>query len=62
MIVTTSFLAIALVYIKGFPFGAGIWFFVFAGFFDALFWGASLKKSLMVSRHSLLARFLALLT
>jgi KUP system potassium uptake protein len=44
MIVTTSFLAIGLVYIKGFPFGVGIWFFVFAGFFDALFWGASLKK------------------
>lgn len=44
MIVTTSFLAIALVYIKGFPFGVGIWFFIVAGFFDALFWGASLKK------------------
>ncbi|ORY80251.1 potassium transporter [Leucosporidium creatinivorum] len=44
MIVTTSFLAIALVYIRGFPFGVGIWFFIFAGFFDALFWGASLKK------------------
>ncbi|KAF8604432.1 potassium transporter [Ceratobasidium sp. AG-I] len=44
MIVTTSLLAIQIPYVKHLPGVFGVAFFVFFGFIDGLFWGASIKK------------------
>ncbi|KAG8998521.1 hypothetical protein FRB94_006866 [Tulasnella sp. JGI-2019a] len=44
MIVTTSLVAIQMYYTKHLPWPLAITFFFMFGFFDGLFWGASLKK------------------
>ncbi|KAF9517117.1 hypothetical protein BS47DRAFT_1436128 [Hydnum rufescens UP504] len=44
MIVTTSFIAIQLYCLKQQPIALSILFFLVFGFFDGLFWGASLRK------------------
>ncbi|KAF5319910.1 hypothetical protein D9611_011090 [Ephemerocybe angulata] len=44
MLSTTGLLAIQMVYVKRWPKVVPILFFAVWGFFDALFWGASLKK------------------
>ncbi|KAG8720565.1 hypothetical protein FRC08_018842 [Ceratobasidium sp. 394] len=44
MIVTTSLLAIQIPFVKRLPAILGVAFFVFFGFIDGLFWGASLRK------------------
>ncbi|KAM0793786.1 hypothetical protein ACM66B_001203 [Microbotryomycetes sp. NB124-2] len=44
MFVTTCFLAISIVYIKGLPVWIAVIFFFASGFIDALFFGATLKK------------------
>ncbi|KAG8743230.1 hypothetical protein FRC10_000231 [Ceratobasidium sp. 414] len=44
MIVTTSLLAIQIPFVKRLPAIFGVAFFVFFGFIDGLFWGASLRK------------------
>ncbi|KAG8750690.1 hypothetical protein FRC12_012763 [Ceratobasidium sp. 428] len=44
MIVTTSLLAIQIAFVKRLPAILGVAFFIFFGFIDGLFWGASLRK------------------
>lgn len=44
LIVTSSFIALSIVYVKKLPIVLGVGFFLVFGFFDGLFWGASLKK------------------
>lgn len=44
MIITTIMLAVAVVQIKRVHWIFAIAFFLFFGFFDALFWGATLRK------------------
>jgi KUP system potassium uptake protein len=44
MIATSSLVAIQMRYVKGLPIIVALAFFVFYGFIDGLFWGASLKK------------------
>ncbi len=44
MIVTTSLIALSIPFVKHLSFLFGIAFFLFFGFIDGLFWGASLKK------------------
>ncbi|KAK4050374.1 hypothetical protein OIV83_003443 [Microbotryomycetes sp. JL201] len=44
MFITTCFISISLVYMKGQPAWFGVIFFFVSGFFDAIFFGAALKK------------------
>lgn len=44
MFVTTFLIAISMSYVRGWLFIVGFGFFVFFGFLDGLFWGASIKK------------------
>lgn len=44
MIVTTSLIAFQIPYVKQLPWLLGVTFFIFFGFLDGLFWGASLRK------------------
>lgn len=44
MIVTTTLIAVQIFAIKQLPLIVAIAFFLFFGFLDGLFWGASLKK------------------
>jgi len=44
MLVTSSLIAIQIPLVKRLPWVLGLAFFLFFGFFDGLFWGASLRK------------------
>jgi KUP system potassium uptake protein len=44
MFTTTVMIAIQMRYVKGWPIASGLIFFVVFGFFDGVFWGASLRK------------------
>ncbi|WVR04896.1 hypothetical protein IAU60_001908 [Kwoniella sp. DSM 27419] len=44
MFVTTTLIALSIPVVKGLPWVLGVAFFLLFGFFDGLFWGASLKK------------------
>lgn len=44
LIITTTMLAISVVHLKHLPVLAGIVFFLFFGFLDGLFWGATLPS------------------
>ncbi|KZO92922.1 potassium transporter [Calocera viscosa TUFC12733] len=44
MLVTSSLIAVQIPMVKRLPWILGVLFFLFFGFFDGLFWGASLRK------------------
>lgn len=44
LFVTTTLISVSIPFVKHLPYILGLAFFLFFGFLDGLFWGASLKK------------------